>query len=151
MARRATSRTPAASGSGRDNKVLWIVVGVVGLIALILIVVALAGGGGGDDDASGGTGRHGIAGHDRRRQPPTPRSTRAPATTRPPKRASSRAARANSPATSTGATEAQCQCAWDEIEATIPFDEFVTLSAEASGDEVPEELMTIMVGCLTES
>jgi molecular chaperone DnaK len=142
---------PHAGGSASkpDNKVLWIVVGVVGLIALILIVVALAGGGG-DDDASGGTA--GTASPDTTDGGSTD-------TTIDPTAGYNEATEAGFiqgctgelTDESTGATEAQCQCAWDEIEATIPFDEFVTLSAEASGDEVPEELMTIMVGCLTES
>jgi actin-like ATPase involved in cell morphogenesis len=141
---------PAAGGGrgGPDNKVLWIVVGVVGVIALVLIIVALAGGG--DDQASDGGGSS-TTGSD---------TTGGTATTVDPSGGYNDAVEqgfiqgctGELTGTTTGTSESQCQCAWDEIEATIPYSDFVEMSAQMSGDstDIPDELMTIMVGCLSQ-
>jgi molecular chaperone DnaK len=140
---------PAArpSGGGPDNKVLWIVVGVVGVIALILIVVALAGGG--DDNASDETdgADRTTATDDTSTDPSTSGGAGYNEAT---EAGFVQGCTGELTGTTTGTSESQCQCAYDEIEATVPYDEFLEWNERILADEtdLPEELMTIMVGCL---
>ena len=50
-------------------------------------------------------------------------------------------------------TEEQCQCAYDEIAATVPYDEFQAYSLEAADNPdaaPPEDILSAMLGCMSE-
>jgi hypothetical protein len=51
--------------------------------------------------------------------------------------------------TSTGGSESQCTCAWDEIVATFSFEEFTEIENELSQGRGGEELQPIIEKCLT--
>lgn len=123
---------PARSGGAADNRVLWIVLGVVAAIALIVIIAVAASGG--DDESGGGSGGSGGGGGS----------------------AAYTAANEEEFMDSCvpGGGEAMCSCAWTEITETISYERFVEMESEilALGDDfapedVPAELVTIMTQC----
>ena len=129
--------------------------GVVGLIALILIVVALAGGG--DDQA--GTDGPGSS---------TTSDTTDDTSTDPTTDTSAAGSGYDNAALEAGfvqgctgeltdeesaVTEEQCQCAYDEIAATVPYEDFQAYSLEAADDPnatPPEDILSAMLGCMSE-
>lgn len=124
---------PARSGGAADNKVLWIVLGVVAAIALIVIIaVALSGG----DESGGGSGGSG-GGDD-----PTGGYTAANE-------------QEFMDTCAPGGGEPMCACAWTEITETIPYDRFVEienelaeLGTDVSPEDLPSDLVTVMTACV---
>jgi hypothetical protein len=123
------------------------VVAVVGVLALILVAVALAGGG---DDEAGGDG-------------PSTTSSMTEETTSDPTTGSSVAGGGYDNAAleagfvqgctgeltdeDSGVTEEQCPCAYPEIAATMPYEDFEAYSAEAAEAAPAEDVLTAMLGC----
>ena len=122
---------------GGSNRVLWIaaaVLAVVGLIGLVL----LFGQGGGDDDDSGGTTTSEAT------------STTEEATGY---NATIEANFMNSCTADPQPGQAACQCIYDKIEATVPFDRFVEIDQQLTDDPNarPQELVDIFNQCNLEA
>jgi hypothetical protein len=141
---------PAAGGNrpGGDNRTLWIVVGVVAVIAVILIGIAVSQGGG-DESGSGTEGGGGsattTAGDDTDTTGASGIGYDDPAF--------EEGFIGGCTGDGSGMSEAQCQCAYDELEATVPFDTVVEWSTQMNDDptNVPDDLLTIMSGCMNET
>lgn len=125
--------------TGSDNKALWIALGVVAAVALlVIIVVSMSGGdengGGSTDGGSGDTADAGSSGGESGYT------------------AEVEAAFMGS-CTGAGAEQSVCECAYDEVVATIPFDRFVEIEAELNADQNAEieEMTSIISHCLGES
>ncbi|HEX8804279.1 MAG TPA: hypothetical protein VF743_08795, partial [Acidimicrobiales bacterium] len=135
----------SGGAGGGTNPTLWIALGVAVAVALVVIaLVATSGGGGGDDAAGDDTGdTTGTTDPDTTEDTtPDPGGGYSPAF---------ESAFVES-CSAEGATRDQCQCAYDSIEAEIPFDEFNEMIAQMPDDPTdltsfPEELQTIMFDC----
>jgi actin-like ATPase involved in cell morphogenesis len=132
---------PARSGGGSlaDNKVVWIVLGVVALVALIVILAAATSGG---DDESGNGSSDTNSGDD---------------TTTSGYTEEIEAEFVGACSASGG--EATCECAWDAIVEQIPFEDFAAMDQQIREDPTlatdPDalatnfpELQEIMTGCV---
>jgi len=129
---------PAQPGNvslgGGSNRALWIaaaVLAVVGVIGLVL----LFGQGGGDDDDSGGT---------------TTTSEETSTTEEASGyNATIEANFMNSCTADAQPGQAACQCIYDQIEATVPFDRFVEIDQQLTDDPSarPQELIDIFDQC----
>jgi hypothetical protein len=141
---------PAAGGSGSggggDNRTLWIVVGVVAVIAIILIGIAVSSGGG--DESGGSTGD----------DPTTTTAGDEPTTTTTPDASLGydneelETSFVDSCSADGAATSAQCQCAYDGIAEQVPFEDFLEYGSSTLDDpsaSIPDEIMTIMLDCIT--
>jgi hypothetical protein len=124
--------------SGPDNKVLWIVLGVVAAVALLVIIlVSMSGGdengGGSTDDTSSDTSGSDFGS---------------------PGGESGYTAEVEEAfmgeCTGAGAEQSACECAYDEVVATVPYDRFVEIEQELADDPnaEPEELTNIISACL---
>jgi molecular chaperone DnaK len=132
------SYPPAHSGGSlADNKVVWIVLGVVALVALIVILAAASsdGGSGGGSSGEGDTDGTAPSGYTEAVE-----------------------AEFVGECTPSGG-EAMCQCAWDAIVEQIPFEDFAEMDRQIREDPTlatdPEalagnfpELQEIMTGCV---
>ena len=136
---------PPGQGSLADNKVVWIVLGVVALLAVVVILVAMSGGGDESGGGSGGASAETAAGS---------------ATTVPSGYTDDVEAAFVGNCSETGGNDPVCQCAWEAIVEQIPFEDFAAMEARLIEDpslttdterlaaEFPE-LTAIMTGCET--
>ena len=120
---------PVHKGGAADNKVLWIVLGVVAAIALIVIIaVAMSGddeSGGGGGGSGGGTAEYTAAEEQEFMDACVP-----------------------------GAGDAVCTCAWTGITESISYERFVEietelreLGADVAPEDLPQDLVSIMTEC----
>jgi hypothetical protein len=129
---------PAAPGmrvtTGGDKRTLWIAVGAIAAVALVVILVLfqMGGGDGGGDETGGGTGD-------------TSTTSSAGGYTDTVETAFLSECQASS------AGDGVCQCAYDQFEATVPFDRFVEIDQQLNDDPDarPQELVDILDSCLT--
>ena len=138
---------PPSGGTLADNKVVWIVLGVVALLAVVVILVAASGGGGDEsgDATTGDGGSETAADGDDGDAVPSGYTDEV------------EAAYVSSCSASGG--EAACECSWDAIVEQIPFEEFEAIEAQIVDDptlatdptrfaeEFPQ-LQEIMEGCV---
>jgi hypothetical protein len=131
-----------------DNKVVWIALGVVALVAVIVILVALSSGGdeNGGADTETGSGSAAADSGDESAAADASGYTEAVES-------------AFVQSCTAGSGEPACQCAWDTIVEQIPFDEFAAMDQALRDDPElqsdPEalaaaypELVTIMTDCV---
>ncbi len=134
---------PSGQGSLADNRVVWIVLGVVALLAVVVILVAMSGGGDESGGGSGGASTETAAGSGD--AVPSGYTDEVEA-----------AFVGN--CSETGGDDPACQCAWEAIVEQIPFEDFAAMEARLIEDptltsdrerlaaEFPE-LTTIMTNC----
>ncbi|MGH9234606.1 MAG: hypothetical protein ACRD0R_14870, partial [Acidimicrobiales bacterium] len=120
---------PPQRPSAGDNKVLWIVLGLVAAVAFVVImVVTMSGDDGGTSADDGGAG--GDEGY-----------TAA---------VEQEFIDACVGSAGGGATE-QCQCTYDELKANVPFERFAELDRELAtaepGADLPQELLDAVAAC----
>jgi hypothetical protein len=117
---------------GGTNRLLWIAAGVLAVVGVIALIL-LFGQGGGDDDSSGTTTSEAT-------------STTAEASGY---NATIEANFMNSCTADAQPGEAACQCIYDKIEATVPFDRFVEIDQQLTDDPSarPPELIDIFDQC----
>jgi hypothetical protein len=122
---------------GGTNRLLWIAAAVVAVVGVIGMVMLF---GGGDDDDGGGDGGGSTT-----------------AATTPIEDASGYNAEIernfmDSCTEDAEPGEAVCQCAYDQIEATVPFERFVEIDEElnANPDARPPELVDILTECTSQ-
>jgi actin-like ATPase involved in cell morphogenesis len=121
---------PVVRSGPADNKVLWLVLGVVAAVAVIVILVVSLGG---DDDPSetgSGDGGGEAGGYTAEVEQEFIAACVGEAGE---------------------AGRASCQCTYDELEANVPFERFAELNAEVvsldEGDELPQELLDAVSAC----
>ncbi|MBN2624849.1 MAG: Hsp70 family protein [Acidimicrobiales bacterium] len=114
---------PATRAGGADNRILWLVLGTIAAVALIVIIVVSMSG---DDDAA----TPGTDGVDDGYTAEVEQAFMGECTVQ--------------------GSQASCECAWDEVTETIPFDRFTEIEAElaADPDAEVEELTTIIDACM---
>ena len=139
---------PPSGGSMADNKVVWIVLGVVALVAVVVLLIA-ATGGDGDESGAGGGGTE-TAGDGESGDGSEPEGY------------TEAVESAYLASCSPQGGEAACQCSWDAIVEQIPFEDFSAMEArvveepelaqdpERFAAEFPE-LQAIMEGCVGSS
>jgi len=121
---------------GGTNRLLWIAAGVLAVVGLVGLVILF---GGGDDGGGGGDGGDTIT-----------------ATTPIEEAGDYNAAIErnfmDSCTSDAEPGEAVCQCAYDQIEATVPFDRFVEIDEQLNDnpDARPQELVDIITECTTQ-
>jgi hypothetical protein len=121
---------------GGTNRILWIAAGVLAVVGLIGLIL-LFGQGGGDDDSGGTT------------------TSEATSTTEEASgyNADIEANFMNSCTETAQPGQAVCQCIYDKIVATVPFDRFVEIDQQLNEDENarPQELVDIATECTSET
>jgi hypothetical protein len=123
---------PVVRSGPADNKVLWIVLGVVAAVAVIVILVVSLGGD--DDPSETGSGGGGGGGGGEGYTPEVEQEFIDACVGQ-----AGEAGRSN------------CQCTYDELEANVPFDRFAELETQLAsfeeGDELPQELLDAVTAC----
>jgi hypothetical protein len=118
---------PAPSPPGSGNRGVWIAVAAIAAVAIVLAaIVATSGGDGGGGDGGEAEGYT-------------------------PEVEEEFVSSCQAAAGDTGLSESQCQCAFDEIEANVPFERFVEIDEQLREDptDIPEELTDVMGTCLS--
>jgi hypothetical protein len=125
---------PVVRAGPADNKVLWLVLGVVAAVAVIVILVVTLGGDDdpvatGSGDGGGGGGGGGAEGYTAEVEQDFIAACVGQAGE---------------------AGRASCQCTYDELEANVPFERFAELESElasSDSDELPQELVDAVTAC----
>jgi len=118
---------PATSPPGSGNRGVWIAVAAIAAVAIVLAaIIATSGGDGGGGDGGEAEGYT-------------------------PEVEEEFVSSCQAAAGDTGLSESQCQCAFDEIEANVPFERFVEIDEQLREDptDIPEELTDVMGTCLS--
>jgi hypothetical protein len=120
---------------GGTNTLLWIAAAVLAVVGLVGVVLLFSGG---DDDDGGSDG--------------STTSATTPIEQADGYNATIERNFMDSCTADAEPGEAVCQCAYDELEATVPFDRFVEIDEELNEnpDARPQELVDILTECTSE-
>jgi hypothetical protein len=118
---------PATPPSGSGNRGVWVAVACIAAVAIVLAaIIATSGGDGGGGDGGEAEGYT-------------------------PEVEEEFVSSCQEAAGDTGLSESQCQCAFDEIKANVPFERFVEIDEQLreGSTDIPEELTDVMGTCLS--